>query len=525
MPDSAPPLHLDEADQSTFEALVRGSKVNAGLPFLHEWTQVVVGWTAADRQTLFQKLKTETGVNIPDLKRHLKEQGAKKAEPKADGDKLPGRALSFEEPKPWGKPVNGEELLDEIAAVLEKYVYTSTANITAMTLWCAMTWLHSGLDISSFLNLTSATRRCGKSHTSEVLTEFVRFPRTTSSLTEATLFRVVEQYSLCLFLDEVDRTLDDKQSLIGLLNASQKKKEANAWRCVGKDENEVREFSTWCPKCFVGVGGLPATILDRSVVIALERKPVSFELGRWRDRDRKQIERIQRQLVRWTNDIRKKLPASMRTVSFPPSLDDRGRDAWEVLLAIADLAGQEWSGKALRACTKITTKTRTADQDSRKEMLIADLAKIFADKHNPAHLPTVLLLKELHALEERPWIEHYRGKPITARGLANQLKDFGINPTTIRLQSGVSKGYRLEGFKTVFATYAPTPPFLAVTPLQTLPDKGHSDIPSVTPKTHVTDRKQRKPKPSNVCNGVTDKTPQGTQARTGEDVDKAFDLT
>ena len=45
-----------------------------------------------------------------------------------------------------------------------------------IALWIAVTWIHNRLEISPFLNLTSATKRCGKSLLLEVLGELVYRP-------------------------------------------------------------------------------------------------------------------------------------------------------------------------------------------------------------------------------------------------------------------------------------------------------------------------------------------------------------
>ena len=40
-----------------------------------------------------------------------------------------------------------------------------------------MTWIHDRLEISTFANLTSATKRCGKSLLLELLGELVYWPQ------------------------------------------------------------------------------------------------------------------------------------------------------------------------------------------------------------------------------------------------------------------------------------------------------------------------------------------------------------
>ena len=114
-------------------------------------------------------------------------------------------------------------------------------------------------------------------------------------------------------------------------------------------------------------------------------------------------------------------------MSFPPGLHDRGRDAWEALLAIGDTAGSYWSGRgrAWKACEHVTASTADEETGAR-EMLLADLRTIFEAEGWPEAIPSSTTLDKLTELEGRPWSEWKRGKVLTARGLSSLLKPFGV---------------------------------------------------------------------------------------------------
>ena len=59
------------------------------------------------------------------------------------------------------------------------------------------------------------------------------------------------------------------------------------------------------------------------------------------------------------------------------------------------------------------------------------ICAVFRAAGDPETLSTNHLLGALQALEERPWSEWRRGKPISARGLAHVLKPFKVQPATI----------------------------------------------------------------------------------------------
>ena len=88
-----------------------------------------------------------------------------------DGDGMQGRALEFPKPDPWPDPVDGAALLESLSAMIGRYVSMPPALADAVALWAVSTWLHDRLEISTFLNVTSATKRCGKSLLLEVLAE------------------------------------------------------------------------------------------------------------------------------------------------------------------------------------------------------------------------------------------------------------------------------------------------------------------------------------------------------------------
>ena len=84
-----------------------------------------------------------------------------------------------------------------------------------------MTWLHADLEISPFLNITSATKRCGKTLLMDVIGVFVHRPMPTNNVTAAALFRIIESRAPTLLLDEADRTFANHWRSRSAFNASQ----------------------------------------------------------------------------------------------------------------------------------------------------------------------------------------------------------------------------------------------------------------------------------------------------------------
>ena len=74
-------------------------------------------------------------------------------------------------------------------------------------------------------------------------------------------------------------------------------------------------------------------------------------------------------------------------------------------------------------------------------------------EHNLARIKTVDLLYYLHSLEERPWNTFYRGREMTARQLADRMRSFGVQSTTIRFDSETAKGYVVLDMVDAFNRY------------------------------------------------------------------------
>ena len=411
------------------------------------------------------------------------------------GIQLQGQPLEWPDLEPCPEPVDGAAALDDVGSLIRQYVHMPEPAVGAVTLWVFHTWLHDRLEISTFLNLTSATRRCGKTLLMEVIGSLVFRPLPVSGrITPAALFRTIELHEPTLLLDETDTFFGDDTGLRGIFNGSQRHDSARVMLCVG-DDNEPRYFNTWCPKAISGIGSLHDTVRDRSIIVHMERRPPNRgDLARWRDRDKQAIKDIRSRVARFINDNADSILAQRNELAFPPGLHDRARDAWESPLAIADCAGGPWAGeggRAWRAAEAICADTK--DETSVRETLLADIHKVFREADDPKVLSTDSILGNLNTMEGRPWPEWRRGNPLTAQGLASLLKPFGITPGTNRVKGNVTgsktaKGYKRSGFEKVWKNYAVgETPSLSVTTSQPLSDNGYSDSPSVTNPDPVTD--------------------------------------
>ena len=142
------------------------------------------------------------------------------------------------------------------------------------------------------------------------------------------------------------------------------------------------------------------------------------------------------------------------------------------------------------------------DADSIREQLIADISLIF-ERTGKDRLPSSTLVEELVAMDDRPWPDYKRGKPIAPQQVARLLKPFGVTSGTIRFDDETTfKGYKRSDFDDVFRRY---PPFQVVTTSQATEPVAYSDFPAVTNGHDVTATNRLKPASNKVCDVVTGK--------------------
>ena len=136
---------------------------------------------------------------------------------------------------------------------------------------------------------------------------------------------------------------------------------------------------------------------------------------------------------------------------------------WEPLLAIADMAGEGWAGRARAAAVELYA-TRDQDDESIGRRLLADIRAVFDDPErddpvDEAHGPAIAsgaLATALAAIEGAPWAEWSRDdKPITATKVARLLKPFGIRPDQHKIGGKKIRGYLQNDFEDAWRRHLP----------------------------------------------------------------------
>jgi hypothetical protein len=382
-----------------------------------------------------------------------------KQRPRDPGANLQGSAVDMQDVEPWSSDVNGAETLELVAARFCRYVALPVEAADAAALYCATTHCYKAFQHSPRLAITSPEKQCGKTTLRDVVAQFVPRPILTENLTCAVLFRLVDANAQVILADEYDSWIPNNEELRGLLNAGHRKG-AMVYRCEG-DNNQVRAFAAYAPAVLCGIGALPATLYDRSIVIRLKRAKPNELQARFDSRCLQAEQELCRKLARWSKDNFVRL--SELDPKLPETAYNRVADNWRPLFAIAEVAGGDWPERA-SACFAALTRTDDLDAESLGTMLLSDIADLFG-KEQTDKLPSSKIATALAEIEGRPWAEWGKHRrPISPNQIANQLHRFSIAPKVIRVGEETARGYLLEDFQEAFDRYLPDTPFQTVTP-------------------------------------------------------------
>lgn len=368
---------------------------------------------------------------------------------------------------PWHDPVNLLPLLNEISAIVQRFIVCQRETAHAMALWAAMTWFIDVVQVAPLAVITAPEKRCGKSQLLFLLSRVVARPLMASNISPAALYRAIEAWQPTLLVDEADSFMKDNEPLRGVLNSGHTREAAYVVRVEGESHTPKR-FSTWGAKALAGIGSLAGTLMDRAIILELRRKLPHEEVDRLRHAEPGLFDELAAKLARFAKD--NKEAVRLARPELPPTLNDRAQDNWEPLLAIADVAGGDWPALARSAALKLSTGN---DQDlTIGAELLSDIQEVLkmllVDR-----ISTSDLIESLCEDDEKPWASYNKGNPISPRQIATRLKGYGIKSATIRFTSTTAKGYMLVSFEEAFARYlAPPSHVSSVTPSQPRQDKG-----------------------------------------------------
>lgn len=379
-------------------------------------------------------------------------------------------ALAEDELRPAPPPPSRERpaawptawLLDSVERLLRRYVvFPSEHEAVAMALYVLHTWALDAATATPYVLVVSPEKRSGKTRLLEVLEQVVRKPLRTSSISEAGLFQAVEKWRPTLLIDEIDRLFgmrsERSEAVTGVINAGNRR---GAYVIRGSQDGEPVQFGTFCPKVMAGINHnrVPDTVTDRAIVVAMKRRKEGeahvhdffpAELA-------ETLDELRDRLDDWAAENLDALAAWRRRARIH-ALDDRRQEAWDPLLAIADLAQTNWPQRAEGAARHLAAVGAAVADEEHGHVALVALRGVFTDEGSPLSSKDICgALNNNELLPFGAYGKHEAG--ITPSTLAKLLRPYGIKPRSVREagKSGTAKGYHAEQFTEAWSRYVDT---------------------------------------------------------------------
>jgi len=395
-------------------------------------------------------------------------------------------------------------LLHYLVSFLPRFVVLTQAQVEVIALWLFHTHAIEAFRVTPYLRVASAEKGSGKTLLLEVCSLLACRPWLTGRVSAAVLPRKVEAECPTLLLDESDAAFGGEreyaEALRGILNSGYRRSGKTSL-CVGQGASlSYRDFSTFCPKALAGLRSLPDTVADRSIPIHMKRMaPGETVEDLYDDGVADEASKLRVEMERLAglslHSLRQVKPT--RLLGMSP----RSNEVTRPLLAVAALAGPEWSERARSALLELVAGKGGEDQ-STGVRLLGDIRAVLGGSDR---ISSNDLCNALAEIEEAPWADSNKGKPLSPNGLARLLKPFGIASRTIRFASGeTAKGYYRASFEEDWTRYLPPPDPGNVTTSQ--PTSRASFLGVSNPHTDdvVTDDKREIANIDGPCDAVTD---------------------
>jgi hypothetical protein len=384
------------------------------------------------------------------------------------GEKQADKSEKSQPKNPDGANVDGAQLLDDVHTYLCRFIhYPSSHAAVAHTTWVAHTHLMPAWESTPRLAFLSPEPESGKTRSLEATEPLVPRAVNTMNSSAAYLFRKCgsEEGQPTVLFDEIDTIFGPKakehEDIRAFINSGHRRG-AKFGRCVVHGSTvTTEEIESYAPVALAGLGWLPDTILSRSIVIRMRKRLRGEHVEPFRHRiHTPQGQALCGRLASWARKVAVEAEAARPVL--PVTVEDRQADAWEPLIAVADIVGGDWPELARKAAEALVAVSRDRPV-SLNLRLLGDLRAVFFSnlqavaQAKPKRLATKKILEDLCALDEAPWSTVNKGEPFTPSQLAFNLRDYEVRPDPIREHPEQStaqvRGYKIAELADAWRRY------------------------------------------------------------------------
>jgi len=304
-----------------------------------------------------------------------------------------GRLLQME--------VEPAALIEDLERFFSKRLGLPEGAPLILALFTLNTYLFDLFDTTPYLQIDSAIGGCGKSTLLDHLKATCCRAYLGCDPSEATLFRRIDRDRPTWLLDEasVVRGHEERARMIRAILDAGYRKGATVSRCEGED-NHLRDFAVYCPKAFALVGSLRGTLLDRCIVLHLQKTPgLPKTKVKLLKRDSGPLrEQLEAYAAQYCGELQR-LDDNEPDEGYWMQLDGREEELWGPLLMHAKLAGEDTEKRALAVAFNYSRqKGQLAQEEDQTVTLATELLEVLSEMAvetiSPGELQGLLAEKE-----------------------------------------------------------------------------------------------------------------------------------
>lgn len=343
-----------------------------------------------------------------------------------------------------------ENIVTLVESYLNKYVtFAEEMYSLPCALWAIATHCWPEFDAFPYLGISARTKKAGKTTLKDCMVPLVANGEKFSVSSVSSMFRVLDESNgtfPVMFIDECEALANENHPGREFLNKGFERGEYIT-RTIS---NESKKFDCYCPKAFVGIGGVYDTLRDRSILIMMKRRtPVEAAKATRirqgvRDGEATELRAMLSAAVKEKIYEAREMYASADMLSF---LDERAEKCWTPLFIMARIFCPERIDELTRIAVDMEadksapmstsssynkTEEEKADDNEARVLLLRDMIHIMGDMEC---IPTVDIIEKLKAVPTSGW-RRYKGIGLTPEKMGYLLDMLNVHPKRIRPTKG-----------------------------------------------------------------------------------------
>ena len=350
--------------------------------------------------------------------------------------------------------VNPAQLINNLEQFFAERAFLPVGAALLLALFILITWTFELFDTCPYLSVESPLPECGKSTVLRLINAVCARGEISTSLTEAVLFRLVDECQPTFLIDEAETLEGKSERAEGLRAIAHEgyKRGGSVARVEGEDRH-IRRFNVYCPKVFSAIGGLTGALLSRCLVIHMSRAPKDFPRKSTRlralERDAKPLRRLLEAYGLKAKITLTELYEAEPDAGYWPMITDREAELWGPLLIHARVAGPDIEARLLEVIQVFTQGKREIQADDWRIARTIALRDAIQKQPEFSHFYPADLLRELD--ESEAWAPVFAkvgdgdaGKREKAVKVGKFLRTFRLKPKRENRGSSYSRGEAIK---------------------------------------------------------------------------------